>query len=226
MNKRLGLLVVAVVLATGCPSLSTLQTPSTVPKGKLRGAVGAEAVGIKSGGASITLPQLELGLRYGVTDNLDLGAKLYGFGGELGLKYQFLRGEIDGAVAPAVSYMSISASASGNGNTATSSLSILYLHLPILFGYNVSENVTLGFGPKALLVRSSAEAKGNDAKASATNSGFLGGAYVGIPLKLGDAFWIAPELNIYKAFSGVGGVLWQGGIGFYFGGAPNGGALK
>ena len=57
----------ALVVLTGCPSLSTMQTPATVPKGALRFGIGLEGVGysqkdsgaalsrhISTGGVSIT----------------------------------------------------------------------------------------------------------------------------------------------------------------------------
>src|SRR5581483_8131185 len=82
-----GISIAALTLA-GCPSLSTMQTPRTVPQGQVRLGLGFEAVGIKtptktdsSGnttpGQTFTFPQFEFVARYGLTDNLDIGGKLY-----------------------------------------------------------------------------------------------------------------------------------------------------
>src|SRR6185436_17269080 len=116
-----GLGIASLVLA-GCPSLSTLQTPRTVPQGQVRFGLGLEGVGIKTASrtsngtnfpaTSVTLPQFEFSTRYGLTDNLDIGGKLYFFGAELGLKYQPVRGDLDLAIAPAASYISLSSSSS------------------------------------------------------------------------------------------------------------------
>ena len=142
----------------GCPSLSTLQTPRTVPQGEVRFGLGFEAVGIKTAAhtdsatgtttpsQSVTFPQFEFTARYGLTDNIDIGGKLYLIGAELGLKYQFLRGPLDVAIAPAASYISFGSS----NDSSSSSISATYLHLPLLFGLNLNENFALSFGPKLL----------------------------------------------------------------------------
>ena len=155
--SRIALIVgLGIVFAalTGCPSLSTMQTPRTVPQGQVRFGLGFEAVGIKTSARtdsstgtttpsqSVTFPQLELTLRYGVTDNLDIGGKLDPIGAEAGFKYQFLRGPLDVAIAPAASYISIGSS-SGD---SSSSISATYLHLPVLFGLNINENVAIPLG--------------------------------------------------------------------------------
>jgi hypothetical protein len=219
MRRVLMILVpLALLLLAGCPSLSTLQTVSTVPKGKTRFAVGAEVIGYKEKSGSVTAPQTEFGVRYGVTDDIDVGAKIYFLGAEFGGKYQFLRGALDASVAPAVSYISIT---SGSGSDE-SKVSVAYIHLPILLGYNVSDSLTLGFGPKVLYTIATGSATSGTDTSSATASGFMAGGFVQIALKVGGAFWLAPELNIYKPFAeGAEGVLFQGGLGMFFGGAPN-----
>jgi len=211
---------------TGCPSLSTMQTPRTVPQGQVRFGLGFEAVGIKTAARtdsagnttpseSVTFPQFELTLRYGVTDNLDIGGKLYLIGAEAGFKYQFLRGPLDVAVAPAASYISIGSSSNGS----SSSLSATYLHLPVLFGLNLNDNVAISFGPKFLytIASISASDSGND-RSSAATSGLWVGGYVSLPLKVGHAFWLAPEINVYRPLK-EDVLLYQGGLALLFGGA-------
>lgn len=218
-----------VVLLPACPSLSTLQTPSTVPEGEVRFALGLEAVGASGedvGGSSTSFvaPQFEFAVRYGVTDNIDLGGKIFAIGGELGMKYQFLEGSFDGAVAPSLSFISFSSSTTAvDGTTADESVSILYMHLPFLFGANVSDTITVGFGPKFMYVLAFGDVEVSGEGASATMQGLMGGLYLGLPIQVGDAFWIAPEINVYTqlavedvdAFSDL---VWQGGLGLYFGG--------
>jgi hypothetical protein len=220
--KRLVVGILGLLFLAACPSLSTLQTPSTVPKGDIRFGIGAEAIGISSGSESVTLPQIEFNARYGLTDNLDIGAKLYLVGVEGGIKYQFLRGPLDIAVAPAASWISFSASSDTGSGTDKSSFSIVYLHAPLLFGYNASDTVTIGFGPKFLYAIASGSASDSGgAKASATNTGAMVGGFINLPLRIGNAFWIAPEINVYKPIgSDVSGLLWQGGLAFLFGGPP------
>ncbi len=223
----LGTSIVSLTLA-GCPSLSTMQTPRTVPQGQVRLGLGFEALGIKTAahtdsngqsvpGESITLPQFEFAARYGLTDNLDIGGKLYFFGAELGLKYQFLRGPLDVAIAPAASYISIGSSSNGSSG----SISATYLHLPVLFGLNLNENVVLSFGPKFLYtIASVTTSDSTSGRSSAATSGLWVGGYVSLPLKVGHAFWIAPEINVYRPLK-EDVLLYQGGLALLFGGADS-----
>src|SRR5512140_1228870 len=215
----------ALVVLTGCPSLSTMQTPATVPKGELRFGVGLEGVGYsekESGGttSTVTAPQLELNARYGVTDNIDVGAKLYLIGAEVGGKYQFVKGAFEAAVAPAASYISVSLD-SGNGG-GSSSFSVTYLHLPLLLGYKLTDWFELAFGPKALYAIASGSANDSTSQSSVTSSGFMVGGFGSLQLRIGKAFWLAPEVNVYKPFTkGATGVIWQGGLALLFGGPPS-----
>ena len=109
--SKLGVLVLGAAMAltaTGCPSLSTLQTPRTVPKGQVRFAFAPEVVGAHTTGDTATAPQTEFAIRYGVSDDIDIGAKLYLLGAEFGAKFMLLRGGLDLAVAPSASYFSFS----------------------------------------------------------------------------------------------------------------------
>jgi len=215
----------AFLVMTGCPSLSTMQTPATVPKGEVRLGMGLESVGFSEKDANgnvktDTVPQFEFNARYGLTDNVDVGAKLYLLGLEVGGKYQFAKGDFEAAIAPAVSYISVTVSDSGsNGNGDT--LRVAYLHLPLLLGYKLTDSLELAFGPKALYVIASGTVSDSTNQSSATSSGLMAGGFASIQLRLGKAFWLAPEINVYKPFAeGASGVIWQGGLALLFGGAP------
>jgi hypothetical protein len=212
------LVPLALVLLAGCPSLSTMQTPSTVPKNQVRFGFGLEGVGYSETSGSVTAPQMELSARYGVTDEIDVGGKLYFLGAEVGAKYQAVRGQVDVAIAPALSYISISATASDGSD---SKFSVAYLHLPILIGLNVNDRLTLGFGPKLMYVLASGSASSGMEASSVTSDGIMTGGYGQIAFRVGDAFWLAPEINVYKPFTeNAKGVVYQGGLMFLFGGAP------
>src|SRR5882724_2575175 len=211
----------AFLVMTGCPSLSTMQTPATVPKGEVRLGVGLESVGFSEKETNgdvktVALPQFEFNARYGLTDNIDVGAKLYLLGLEVGAKYQFAKGDFEAAIAPAVSYISVTVSnSSGNDDT----LRVAYLHLPLLLGYKLTDSFELAFGPKLLYVIATGTSSDSTSQSSATSSGFMAGGFASIQLRLGKAFWIAPEINVYKPFAdGSSGVIWQGGLTFLFGG--------
>ena len=214
------LVPLALLVVTGCPSLSTMQTPATVPKGALRVGMGLESLGFtqkdSEGISTNTFGQYELNARYGVTDNVDLGVKLYGIGIEVGGKYQFVKGDFEAAIAPAVSYVSLDLSIDGPKTTT----GITYLHLPLLFGYKLVDSLELAFGPKAVYMIVVDSTIGSSNQSSVTSTGFAAGGFASIQLRIGKAFWIAPEINVYKPFdAGSGGVIWQGGLVVLVGGA-------
>ena len=208
--------------------MSTLQTPATVPRGRLRLGLAVETVTIKSDtGASRLLPQPEVAARYGLTGDLDAGLKLYPIGGELGVKYQVVHGTLDLAIAPAVDYFpnadafsSSPASRTPGDVPANPPFGLVHLHLPLLFGWNASECVTIGFGPKFLYAISSSETAPSLHNAAA-RAGALFGGFVSLPVRIEEGFWIVPELNVYEPVAG-GGPVWQGGFAFLIGG-PTGG---
>jgi hypothetical protein len=212
----------ALLLFSGCASLSTLQTPSTVPKGQTRFAIAAEAVGISSDGDSASAPQFEFAARYGLTDDIDAGVKLYVLGAEFGFKYQLLRGPLDVAVAPAASYFSIDTTIEDSaGQEADARVRVTYLHAPVLFGYDVNDRLTLGFGPKLVYIIASGTTTSTGATETITGDGLMLGGFFNVPFRVGNAFWIAPEINVYTPIGDAGGgLVWQGGLALLFGGDP------
>jgi hypothetical protein len=213
----LGALVLGLA-AGGCPSFSALQLPSTVPEGQLRMAVLVGGGGALSGamrpedGPAPSAAQFEFSARYGLSSSVDVGAKLYLIGGEVGVKWQPVRGRLDFAVAPAVSY------AAFNLDPGTS-VNSLYVHLPLLFGWNVSDVVTLAFGPKLFFGKQFRTATPTRPELMIVD-GFLAGLFVAVPVRVTRRFWIAPEVNAYASVGrGEFGAttIYTGGVGFLFG---------
>jgi len=217
VQREWRLLVLAVALAwAGCPSFSTLQTPRTVPEGELRFAALAGGAGALSDeeGPGPRSAQFELSARYGLSDSVDVGVKLYSLGIEAGVKWLMLRGPIDIAIAPAVSYASFD-------DQMGTSFNAFYAHLPLMFGWNISDRVTLSFGPKLMFGYQfrSGDVVRDDLLLI---DGMLVGLYVSVPIRIGRAFWIAPEVNAYTNVTNgaVGDItIYQGGLAFMFGGA-------
>ncbi|MEM9189598.1 MAG: hypothetical protein AAGF12_10515 [Myxococcota bacterium] len=208
---RSGALLVVLSLSFGCASLSTLQTPDTVPEGEVRVHFGAHAVGLNRDENGLLRPQVELAARYGATPWLDLGVKVFPAGGELGAKLQFLDGDLDFSVAPAVAVF-------GTGSDAGSAFSFLF-HLPLLFGVDVTEAVQIAFGLKFFL----AALAGSEAEDNALPEGLYGGLFLGVPILI-ETFWLAPEVNLYVPLSNdpFGALSFVMGVGIYYGGAPEG----
>jgi hypothetical protein len=157
--------------------------------------------------------QFELSARYGLSDTVDVGAKVYLIGGEIGMKWQPVRGRLDFAIAPALSY------AAFNIDPGTS-VNSLYLHLPLLFGWNVSDVVTIAFGPRLFFGKQFRTATPTRPEFLVVD-GVLAGLFVAVPVRVMRTFWVAPEINAYASVGrGEFGstTIYTGGVGFLFGG--------
>lgn len=223
MMRRLALLT-ALALLAGCPSFSTMGTARTLPKGKGQFFVAPGGMVLKdfqrdSTGQyeSFGLPTVEFGGRYGVTDGVEVGGKVWMMGAELDTKFALLRAPtgdagLDVALAPAVSLYPFT---SGDQDATYG-----WLHLPLLVGVNLGgSQLVLGPRVSGMLITGS----GDDISAV-----WLGGS-VGFAWKVGDGFRILPELSVaYPAHVTVGattstdlvpdGAIIQGSIGLLFGG--------
>jgi len=224
-SQLLPALAMALVTLTGCPSISTLGTARTLPKGKGQFFVAPGAMVLKdfqrtSDGVadSFTLPSMEVGGRYGVTDSFELGGKVWSLGMEIDSKFQVFRAEtpdagLDLAIAPGVSVYPFR---SGDTDAVYA-----YLHLPLLLGINAGGS-QLVLGPRLsdLIVRASGEN---------LNVLFLGGS-LGYAWKAGDGFRLLPEVSVawpIHAWEGTTtrfssleprGAMIQASLGFLFGG--------
>ncbi len=223
MTRRLALLP-ALLLLAGCPSFSTMGTARTLPKGKGQFFVAPGGMVLKdfqrdSNGQyeSFGLPTVEFGGRYGVSDGVEVGGKVWMMGAELDTKFALLRAPtadagLDLALAPSLSFYPFT---SGDQNATYG-----WLHLPLLVGVNLGGS-QLVVGPRVsgMLITGS----GDDISAI-----WLGGS-LGYAWKVGDGFRVLPEVSVaYPARVTVSattdtdlvpdGAIIQGSIGLLFGG--------
>jgi hypothetical protein len=223
MKRRLALLP-ALVLLAGCPSFSTMGTARTLPRGKGQFFVAPGGMVLQdfqqdSAGQdqSFGLPSVEFGGRYGVTDDVEVGAKVWLLGAEIDTKFALLRSPsadagLDVSLAPAISLYPFSA---GDQN-----VTYAWVHLPLLVGVNLGGS-QLVVGPRVsgMFLTGS----GDDVSAL-----WLGGS-LGYAWKLADGFRILPEVSVaYPAHVSFGtssttslepkGALIQGSVGLLFGG--------
>jgi hypothetical protein len=220
---------------TGCPNPNTYGTPRTTPPGRVSHSIAVEAIGAHGGGGSIDLPTgPTYTLRVGATDNFDVGfrvANMSTLGADA--KFNFLKGAFDIAIDPGVQafYYSVGTSSS-DGTSAKTSLSGAYLHLPLLFGANLSESVTLvptigimyGIASSSSTVSSPDE---NESVKASGNTGLIGRLGLGANFRLGQSFAMQPEVTVMKSFKqGAEGVLYLAGLGFNFGALPDFSDLK
>jgi hypothetical protein len=215
---------------TGCPNPNTYGTPRTVPAGHLSHSIAAEAIGAHGGSTSVDLPTAPTyTMRIGAADSVDIGvrvANLTTLGADV--KWNFLKGGLDLAVAPGAQFFYYSTGNSGNANSASASISGTYLHLPLLIGANVSEHVTLvpTIGIMYGVVGGSSSVTSSDGsnesvKAS-SNTGIIGRLGFGADFRVSAKFALHPEFTFMKSFrEGAEGFVYLAGLGFNFGTLPD-----
>jgi len=227
MKKLLPLLpALALVLLTGCPSFSTMGTARTLPKGKSQFFIAPGGMVLKDFqtdnaglSESFGLPTVEFGGRYGVTDHVEVGGKVFPIGAELNAKFALIRPEtpagLNLSVGPAASVYAFPS----DQDTFT----LAWFHLPLLVGFNVGGS-ELVIAPRIsdLMVTG-----GGDS----SNTVFAGGS-LGFAWKVADGFRILPEIAfttpIYYAVEAGGtavadtidprGAMVQFNVGFLMGG--------
>ncbi|MEE2750550.1 MAG: hypothetical protein VX519_03905 [Myxococcota bacterium] len=103
---RLGLLVAALFVASGCTSVATMGGARTIPKGTVQVATSTSLqhrTNALSTGLGIAVPQQDLAFRYGKSEQVDVGLRFYLLGAYADFRYQFAQiGEWDVAVAPGI----------------------------------------------------------------------------------------------------------------------------
>jgi hypothetical protein len=215
----------ALLLGGGCASFSTMSTARTVPPDTTQTWVAPEFVGMTIdtgsgyGNEAISVPQLEIGFRRGVTETAEVGAKLWLLGAALESKFQLVRSPseeagIDVAIAPSIGWLGFNSGEGDGFNVVTG-----YLSLPV--GINVGGGSQLVLTPKAIYQRYIAK--------SGTDTGSVGilfiGGSAGFALNLGNTY-VLPEISVMQPIiqgdAGESmyydGVVFQGGVGLLFGG--------
>ncbi|WP_245919083.1 hypothetical protein [Melittangium boletus] len=215
------------LLGSGCASISQVQTADTLGAGKFQFALEpglahlAVAESETGTEASANLPQFDIALRYGVTDRLDLGARLGTSLVELQGKYLFTNPE-----NPTLA-VSLAPSLSGFvGGAGPVDVGYVRLALPLLVGFKTSGGSEFVLGPRLEGTRFLAGADGS----SASLNYLSGGASVGYALRVSEGFRLMPEVAYSRPFAGAvtagdqaaGGTVnaggtWQFKLGFLFG---------
>lgn len=225
-------LVPLALFLAGCPSFSTMGTARTLPPGNTQLVVSPQAAYTKRWSIAgleqrtdVVFPQLELGIHHGVTENVEVGAKIWVLGFEVDTKLQLGRSQsdssgIDIAIDPGIGYLGFT-QGQGIGTTSlTTSQNSLSLYLPLLVGFNFAGGNQLVLGPKIIeqiILPSSQTGAGNV---------LWGGASVGYAWRFGN-FQLLPEVTVVYPMSVVqkpgatfsfSGIAVQGGVGLLFGG--------
>ncbi len=219
------ILIAGASLLCGCPSMTTMGTARTLDQGETQFFVAPEYSRFSMGGQPLSEPTVEIGGRYGITDEVEVGARVWLPGYAVDTKIALLRSETedsgwDLSVAPAVSYMgSMSGTAEGSGYE----LHVTTIYLPLLIGYN------LGGGNSVVLGARLADQIWTTEDQEDTTANLL---YIGSSLsfvwKVAEGIRIAPEVALaapvvesvpgFGTDVGIGATLLQAGVAFIFGG--------
>ena len=208
------------LLLAGCPASQTWTTPRTIPAGRIQHTAGVEFAGLIAadeceGDATdgcvnvagfIPIPFPAYVLRIGAADMLDIGIKASStgtFGADF--KIQLVRSDFfDLAIDPGVTFPWI--------------FSFGYLNLPIMFGLNFGESMTLVLYPKGTYALLFADYDA-DEEVATVDGLFIGGG-AALQLRISDGFAITPgfEWQTLVTDTEDGSVsLIVFGIGFSFG---------
>ncbi|MEN9785126.1 MAG: hypothetical protein RLZZ299_390 [Pseudomonadota bacterium] len=174
----------------GCATVGTLQRAQTAGEDQLQVAIEPGLYGAQQDGEVGLLPYGNVAARYGVTDALDVGARVGFSGAELQAKWR---------VTPSDSPV-IVAVAPNAGGLFLGEANLVTAQVPVIVEVPVGQHA-LVLGPKAWMVSTGA----GDARASMLA---LGGS-VGVALRLGPSFVVVPEYAavrpVYGAYADVFG---------------------
>ena len=200
------------LLTSGC-SIATLGTALPIDPGTSQVLVAPAVVRIGLSGKPYTGPQVELGGRYGLSKNVDIGARIwlplpgYSLDSRIALHRSADRDHgIDLGLQPGVSYIYVP-----GGEADSSPLHIASATLPLLVGWNLGGGKQLVIAPKlvdVLSVSGSTDGKAANLLTVATTIGFI--------WPLTNNFSLAPEVGLGKLLvgtvQGFGSDLWMSGV--------------
>ncbi len=240
---RLGAMGVAAALCTGCPNPQIYGTPRTTPVGRVQHTLAAEGLGYSieypkrtvngtdatPPSASGTLPNLPTyQLRVGVADTVDVGvrvANMTSLGADV--KWNFIKGDtFDMAAVPGFQVFHISGSSGG----AVAGYTQFYANLPLVFGINVSDAVTIV--PTAGItygLNSASVVSSDESSAASSVDGIMLRGGLGFNFRISPKFAMQPEITMLKFLNkaeDAGVLLYLFGLGFNFGALPEYGTTE
>jgi hypothetical protein len=217
MSRRIGLLVL--FAASGCVSISALQTASTVPEHAVRFTVAPEFGSWSPPGANSSTPSataLELSARAGLSDSTDVGFKAGQMGGSIDIKTKMFDSPgVVLAIEPGLGFAHYS-----NIGGSNDSETLLNLFLASYVGFRAGSSEVV-LGPKVIL-----EHLWQSTNNSTDNTLMIFSGTAGIAFRVTERLMIMPELSLGTVvYNGscngancTGGVAAQAALGFHFGG--------
>jgi hypothetical protein len=217
-----GWAVVGLVLASGCVSLSSMQTADTLGRGRVQVGLEPGVAGVVDPSSKLTAaPAADLSVRYGLFEHFDIGGRF----GQSGLELQ-TRLMVTPRAWPVV--VSLAPSIAGTFRVA-SNLAItgqlLNISLPLLVGVRFGAGHQLVFGPRLHVLGVVPADPGETGRRV-----WAAGGSLGLAFRISEAVVVMPELAVVAplteralieaqdSFSQLtGGLLVQARVGFLLG---------
>jgi hypothetical protein len=190
-QKRLTSIFVFAIITvffTGCASMSSMQTARVTDKGKF--GVGFSGGYVKTEieigdleSIDVAGPLMEISARYGISEKLDVGAKL-GIVGTSGAdaKFQFLgnkQSKFASSAGFGVYYLSSESSTTINETTNTLKSTVIDLHFPLYFSVHPTNWLGIYAAPKYILRLNNYNDNGVSESASSSWLGVTSGLRLG-----------------------------------------------
>jgi len=167
-------------------------------------------------GATPTAPSF--GLRYGVSDYIEVGGRLSSlFSPTVDGKIQLVRGAVDVAIDPGAQLLHLFV----QGSSQTEF--VLELYGPVLVGINLSPTVTLVASPGVgyALATSRLASSSSNAEIAAGAGGFTGRIGFGVDIRTGEHFALHPEVTFMRVLDDAQTFMGVVGLGLNMGAMPN-----
>jgi hypothetical protein len=206
-------------LCGGCASFSTHLTPKPTDEGKFELNAHFDVLAIREdSGQNNFGPNVEVDLRYGLSEYLDIGAKANVFGAEVNSRVLLVRQPpFHLAIVPGAGFIG------GELSSGHAQAMVLSFSLPVLGGIDLSEHTMLIFGTKAYLHQGLASATQTSNKITHTYPGQLvlyPGAVLGFLYQFRDNVALFPEINVLFPYladdSKLARPVFQGGVAIQF----------
>lgn len=185
-----------------CVGLSTLQGPATLGQGRWQTNVEAAGQGAAGAAGSTAYPVLDISIRYGVTDSVDLGVRAGATGLATQAKFSLgrvLDGRLALAVLPQLSGMYLAL----GGKRA----SFVNLDVPLLLGVNVTERIEAVAAPRIVQTVALAHRSRNTVGAYVLSTG----STAGLLWRVSERISLMPEIGALVPVTGQGKVPDAGG---------------
>lgn len=195
-------------MTTGCASTGMART---LDEGELQMSLTpGKHYSLEGSGSK---PQMEVGLRYGATDRVDVGVRLFPFGLTMDTRIALAKSPtldsgVDVTLAP-----SATMGLYGSGGYFSFPSVRTALEMPVLVGLNLGRGTQFVVGPRVAYVPPKSDEEGR----------VLMGTSVGLALPLMTNVRVVPEVTVRKLLDGRQTLL-NANIGVLFGGYSGGGS--